>query len=310
MAENTNTYTGLTEEQKTFYERTLLKRLTPELQYQKFGQKRAMPKNEGDKIAFRRFNAIAPKTTALTEGVTPNGSSLSVTKIETAVKQYGDYVTISDKLDMVGIDPVLTETATLLGESAGLTIDTLIRDEVVAGTNVQYAGGKANADAVTAADVVSATEIRKAVRTLRKNNAKPLEGGYFVGLIDPEVAYDIMSDPLWQDISKYSGGTAIMKGEIGKLCGVRFIETTNNKVYENNASPKARIHCTMIIGQDAYGVVDIGGSSKPEMIVKSHGSAGSADPLNQRATSGWKALLAAKRLNELSMLRIESGATA
>ena len=303
----TQTYQGLTNLQKEFYERTLRNRLEPQLLYQKFGQKKPMPKNEGDKINFRRFDSLAPATTALTEGVTPEGNTITVTKVEAEVKQYGDFVEISDKLDLLGIDPVLTEMAGVLGEQAALTIDTVIRDVVVSGTNVQYAGGKEGADSITADDKITEEEIRKAVKTLKKNNAKPLKDGYYVGIIDPEVAYDIMNDPLWQDISKYSGGTQIMKGEVGKLCGVRFVETTNNKT-ENNGS-EIKIHKTMIIGEDAYGVVDINNSSMPEIIVKPHGSGGSSDPLNQRASAGWKALLTAVRLNELAMVRIESAAT-
>lgn len=303
----TQTYSGIGGEQKVFYERALMRRLVPNLVYTKYGQRRSAPKNEGDTVSFRRFNALAPATDALTEGVTPSGSDLTVSSLTATVKQYGDFVEISDKLDMVGIDPVLSESAGVLGEQAALTIDTIVRDEVTSGTSVIYAGGKANRDALTAADVITSADIRKAVRTLKRNNAKPMEGGFYIGIIHPDVAYDIMSDSMWQDISKYSGGTQIMKGEIGKLHGVRFIESTNNRQAENTG--KVPVHLSMIIGQDAYGVVDVAGRSKPEMIVKGAGSSGTADPLNQRATSGWKAMFTAKRLQELAMVRIESAAT-
>ena len=112
-----------------------------------------------------------------------------------------------------------------------------------------------------------------------------------------------MDDPMWQDVSKYNGGTAIMDGEIGKLYGVRFIETTNVKVANN-------IHSTMIIGKDAYGVCDVEKGSTPQIIVKEAGSAGTADPLNQRSSVGWKTLFTAVRLNEVAMIRIEHGVSA
>ena len=308
----TQTYQSLTAEQKTFYDRTLLERLLPNLYYQKYGQKKSAPKNEGDTVNFRKFNSLAAATTALTEGVTPSGNSLSITSITATVAQYGDFVEISDKLDLAGIDPVLTETAEILGEQAAMTIDTVVRDEVTAGTNVFYGGDATKTSEVAAEDVITADLVKKAVRALRNANAKPMEGPYFIGLVSPTVAYDLMNDTLWEDVSKYNGGTAIMKGEIGKLCGVRFIETTNNKVKAKSGAGTTAIdvHCTMIIGKDAYGVVDIEGSSKPKMIVKAHGSAGTADPLDQRATSGWKALFTAKRLNELAMVRLETAATA
>lgn len=305
----TQTYSGLTAEQKTFYDRTLLSRLTPNLVFAKYGQKKSAPKREGDTINFRKFNSLDAATTPLTEGVTPAGKSLNITSVTATVAQYGDFVEISDKLDMVGIDPVLTETGQVLGEQAGLTLDTVVRDVVAAGTNVQYANGGISRATVAKTDVLNSTEIRKAVRTLRKANAKPVDGKSYVGIVGPDAEFDLMADPLWQDVSKYAASTQIFDGELGKLAGVRFVRTSNAPVFVGEGASSADVHATMIIGKDAYGVVDIEGSSKPEMIVKPHGSAGTADPLNQRATSGWKALYTAKRLEELSMVRIEHGAT-
>lgn len=306
----TQTYGGLTAEQKTFYNRTLLSRLVPTLVFAKYGQKKSAPKHEGDTMNFRKFNSLDAATTPLTEGVTPAGKSLSVTAVTAKVEQYGDYVEISDKLDMVGIDPVLTETGELLGEQAGLTLDTVVRDIVCAGTNVQYAGGKTSRATVTKSDVLNSTEVRKAVRTLRKANAKPIDGKSFVGVVGPDGEYDLMSDPLWQDVSKYAASTQIFDGELGKLGGVRFVRASNTTVFAGEGDSSSDVHATMIIGKDAYGIVDVEGSSKPQMIVKPHGSSGTADPLNQRATSGWKALFTAKRLEELAMVRIEHGVTA
>ncbi len=301
-----NTLGTLTAENKEFYERALLKRLTPNLVFTKYGQKKSAPKNEGDTVNFRRFNSLPISTTPLQEGVTPTGDDITVTTVKATVTQFGRFATITDKLDLMGIDPVVTETVQVQGEQAGMTIDTVSRNEIVNGTNVQYSGGRANTDALTAADVLTSTDVKKAVRTLRKANAKPKEGKFFIGVVDPDVAYDLMSDPLWQDVSKYNGGTAIMEGEIGKLHGVRFIETTNTNTHENAGG--VMVHDTMIIGADAYGIVDISGSSKPEVIVKPLGSGD--DPLNQRSTCGWKCLFTAKRLQELAMVRIESAVSA
>lgn len=304
----TQTLAVLTAENKTFYERTLLKRLIPNLYFYRFGQKKPIPEHEGDTINFRRFNSLNPATTALTEGVTPSGSNLSISTVTAQAAQYGDFVEISDKLDMAGIDPVLTETAEVLGEAAALTVDTLIRNVVSAGTNVMYANGRANTNAITATDVMTHAEVLKAVRTLKSANAKPLESGYYIGLIDPAVAYDLQQDSFWQDISKYNGAENMMKGEIGRLGGVRFIETTNIKAAANTGS--VTVHSCMILGADAYGVVDIDGGATPEMIVKPFGSAGTADPLDQRATAGYKLFMTAARLQELAMVRVECAATA
>lgn len=301
----TQTTNTLTIENKEFYDKTLLKRMVPTLVYSNYAQKKPLGKNNGKTISFRKFNSLQTAQTPLVEGVTPVGNNLSMTEIKATVNQYGDYVEISDVLDLVGIDPVLTETAELLGEQAGLTIDNLVKDVVCAGTNVRYVGSASRpaTSTDTVCGVMNAKEIQKAVRTLKNDNAIPFDGKYYIGIIDPDISYDLQQDPLFLDVSKYNGGTQIIDGEIGKLGKVRFIETTNTKV--KTQASGGFVHCAMIIGKDAYGIVDIDGSGKPEMIVKSHGSAGAADPLDQRATSGWKALFAAKRLNELAMIRIE-----
>lgn len=271
------------------------------LHFAKYGQKRNLPANSGTEIDMRRFNSLAPATTPLAEGVTPDGDEYTVTSVRATVKQYGKYVTITDVLDKAGLDRNVTEAAEMLGEQAAETIDNVIKEEIFAGTNVQYAGGAAGRDAVSG--VLTGDEVMKAVRTLRAGKAKPLADGYYIGFIDPYCAYDLMKDPLWQDVSKYSNKENIEKGEIGKLHGVRFIDNTNAFVAGN-------VHGTLIIGRDAYGIVDIEGSRKPKIIIKHAKDSGTDDPLEQRNTVGWKVMFTAKRLQELAMVRIESGVTA
>ena len=309
MATTTQTYGNLTAEQKTFYDRTLLSRLLPNLTFLKYGQKRPMPKNEGDTINFRRFNSLDVPAASLTEGVTPDGDNLSITAVTATVAQEGNWVRLSDKISMVGIDPVLTESAALMGENAAKTLETRCADVIFKGTSQQFAGGAASAAAIAAGKVVNSEEIKKAVRTLRNNNAEPMEGGYYIGFCDPSVAYDLQNDSLWQDISKYNGAENIMKGEIGRIHGVRFILTTMCPTDATTATA-GTLHKTLIVGKDAYGVVDVNGSSKPEIIIKPTGSAGTEDPLNQRASVGWKAMAVTVRLQELAMVCIQSMASA
>ena len=291
-------------ENAVFYNKNLLKRLKAQLKWAKYLQKKSAPKKSGDTISYRRFESLKPTEDPLAEGVTPDGKKLVVTEVKSIVKQYGDYVTISDKFDKVGIDPVLTETSDILGEMAGVLLDNKAKECLTTGTNVVYSGGKTERTAITADDKLTGNDIKLAVKILKKANVKPING-YFIGYIDPDAAFDLPNDTLWQDISKYNGGTQIMEGEIGKLHGVRFIETSNEKVVEGTVN----VHATVIIGQDCAGITDIEGSSKPEMIVKDFGSAGTDDPLNQRATAGYKTLFDVTRLQELAIVRIESAVT-
>ena len=300
-------------EMQTFYDRALLSRLTPNLVYYQFAQKRSIGKNQGTTISFRRFKPlpVLPAASYIPTGEIKgagNGNQLEVQSIKVDLRTYGDYLELHDSVDYFAIDPILTESAELLGEQAALSLDTNVRDTVATGTSAVFANGKLNRNAVAKTDILTSAEVKKAVRMLRRNNSKPLDGGYYVGIISPDAAFDLMGDPLWQDVAKYSDGANIMKGEVGKLFGVRFVETTNIKKVTNTGG--ADVQMSVIFGKDAYGVVDLEGANKPKMIVKPYGSAGSSDPLNQLATVAWKSVFATARLNESSIVRIEHSISA
>ncbi len=229
---------------KTFYDRKLLDTAKTRFVHANFGQKRSIPRNNGKRVEFRKYDLFTPNTNQLTlvEGVTPTGQSLSQSKVEAEVKQYGAYVEISDLLEMTGYDPVIADSAELLGEQLGTVIEWVTRDAMNATTNVQYANGAASRVALTASDKLTVAEVRKAVRTLKKNKARPfvssIDGAprkpHFVCICSPDATYDLQSDPLWQDVSKYSNAEQIYSGEIGRLFGVVFVEATEAKVYQQS----------------------------------------------------------------------------
>lgn len=311
MATNVTTTSTLAPTMQTYYDRKMLEWAKTQLVFQKYGQKRSIPKNNGKAVQFRRWDLFTPNPTAqaLTEGVTPTGQELSMSEVDAAVSQYGAFVEISDFLDMTAMDPVISDSAELLGEQMGNVIDMLTRDAVAATTNVQYAGGRAAANAVTATDKLTVEEVRKAVRTLKKNKARTFnrEGGkpHYICICDPDSTYDLQSDPLWQDVSKYSNAEQIYAGELGRLFGVVFVETTNATIKASAGASGADLHLTYIFGADSYGVIDIAGSGAIKTIVKPHGSAGSADPLDQRATVGAKvSAYTAKVLNDAWLVAV------
>lgn len=307
---NIQTLAAHLEENKTFYERTLLSRLLPNLHFYEFCQKRTIPNNEGDTINFRRFNSLPAATTPLEEGKPGEGLELSISVLTAQLKQYGSYIPITDKFKYMAIDQIMTELAEMLGEQAGLTLDTLLAQTFASGTNVQYAGGVVGTDNIAAANVITGADVKKAVRTLKARNVRGVENGFFIGIIHPYAAHDLReNDNDWQDVSKYNGGTQIIEGEIGKIHGVRFLESSNAPFAANgNGIP---VYKTCIFGQDAVGAVDLAAqTAKPSIIIKDFGSAGSGDPLNQVATAGWKMAFTSLRLQEDALVRIESSSSA
>ena len=381
---------------KQFYDKKLLETAKTRLVHASFGQKRSIPRHGGKRVEFRKYDLFTPDvdTLKLIEGVTPDGQSLSQSKVEAEVSQYGAYVEVSDLLDLTAYDEVLADSAELLGEQLGTVVEWVTRDAMCATTNVQYANGMGERCELDGECVLTVDEIRKAVRTLKKNKARmfttAIDGSvrrpHFVCICSPDATYDLQNDALWQDVSKYSNAEQIYSGEIGRLFGVVFVESTEAKVYRQSVWNQTRsaastathsiplralpskeqkaylsttgnavymgeteltitsynsdtntltvaenvtytantviysddagammannraydVHATLVFGADAYGVVDIDGSGTMETIIKPHGSEGSGDPLNQRATVGAKvAAYAAKVLNPLWIVRIE-----
>lgn len=295
---------GMSNEMKTFYDKVLIKMAEPELVHDQFAQKRPIPAGNGKKIEFRKFDSLPRVTEALTEGVTPDGQSISVSKVEATVEQFGAYVTTTDMLNLTAFDNVQAETLELLASQAGKCSDTITKEVLASGTSRQ---GKERSS-ITAADVLTIADIKKAVKTLKRNNA-PKIGDSYVAIIHPDTAYDLMNDKEWVEAQKYTTSEKIFNGEIGKMFGVRFIESTEAKIFEKAGASNANVYATVVLGKDAYGVTAINGGGI-ETIVKQLGSGGTADPLNQRATMGWKLNKCAEILDETRLVRIEHGATA
>lgn len=298
----------LSPEMKTFYDKALLKFARPNLVHDQFAQKRNIPKNGGKTIEFRRYSQLPKALTPLEEGITPDGQNLNVTALTATVDQYGGYITLSDLLILTAIDNNLMEAIELLGDQAGRTLDTITREEVVSGTHVIYAGGTVQARTALTADMkLTVTDIKKAVRELKVGLAKKINGSY-VAIIHPDCVYDLENDDEWVKASQYAGSTQIFEGEIGKLYGVRFVESTEAKVWAQAGANNISVYATLVLGANAYGTTMVEGGGL-QSIVKQLGSAGTADPLNQRSTAGWKAIKTAKILYDDYMVRIESAST-
>ena len=294
---------GLSAENKTFYDMTLLDEAQAALVHDQFAQKRPIPMNGGKTIEFRKFASLPKATTPLTEGVTPDGKSLNVTAITATVAQYGDYITQSDVLELTSIDNTIVEATKILGRQAGLTLDTVTRNVLQSGTNVTYCP-KSDGSEVTSRAGLDATcqltvkVVQQVVAKLKGQNAPTINGKY-VAIIHPYVAYSLMRDPEWIDAHKYAQPDNLFTGEIGEIAGVRFVETTEAKVYQGG------VFGTLIMGANAYGVTEITGGGL-QTIIKQKGSAGTADPLDQRSSIGWKAIKTAELLIPNYLVRVES----
>ena len=301
MNTNVTTDSGLSAENKEYYDKLLIDVAGPELVHDQFAQKRDIPANSGKKITFRRFASLPKATQPLTEGVTPDGKKLSVTEIEANIAQYGDYIVQTDVLELTAIDKTIVEATKILGRQAGLTLDTITRDKLHTTTNDWYVPKSDGAEVTDDSGlddscVLTVDQVMQITAFLKKCNAPKINGDY-VCILHPFCAYDLMKDPQWRAPHEYKDTTNLYEGELGKVGGVRFVESSEAKVSADG------VFYPLFMGDGAYGTTEISGGGL-EMIIKQKGSSGVADALNQRSSVGWKAMKTAEILVNEYLIRV------
>lgn len=306
---NMTTSSALSAGMQTYYNRELLRTFEPNLVHLQFGDEHRMPPHSGLVMNMRKLIPLETNTKALSEGDPGESVMLAETEVTVQLQQYGEYARCTDKLDLTHLDMDIMRRTKLFGDAGARSIDAVVREELAKCANVIYAGGKASRAELTAADKLTSRELRKAVKTLKKNHAQTF-GGYYVAIIGPDTMYDLQEDEAFVKVSQYQDKENIYTGEVGRLFGVRLVETTEAKIFEGTGASGADVASVIVLGQYAYGVTSLKGA-KPRVIVKPAGSAGTADPLDQISTVGWKMDgFGAKLLQPEYAVRIECGFSA
>lgn len=299
--ENLTTTTEVDPAVATFYDRTLLEAATAELIHEMFAQKRPIPSKSGNTIKFRRYSNLTAATTPIPEGVTPPGQKMAKTDLTAKISQFGDYTHVTDVVDMTVEDPELTIAADKLGYQMGLTRDNLMRDMLAACASSTNASGGSNGNTPTE---ITIADIESVYTTLLGNNAKMMvpmvkagagQNTYavrkaFWGLFDTDLIADLEDVTGFIPTKDYANQGSVLPTEWGNTKNVRWLHTTEG--YVSSGTYKC-----FIIGENAYGVTRLDAGTA-ENIVKPFGSGGTSDPLNQRATSGWKMMQAQRILND------------
>lgn len=307
----TETMTNLSNEAKTWYDRTLLDRAKEVLVHDQAAQKKSIPQRGGINVEFRRFGALSAATTALTEGTNPSGSNVAVTTVTATVDQYGDYVVGSDILETQSIDNVLTEITEVQGDQAGLTFDVLCREELATTSNVYYANGAGSRGDVGSGDWFNLTELRRIERLLSRNKAMPIRGNRFMVFIHTDAYTDFVGDTVVNSILQNAGQRGpqnpIFKGEVGEISRSVLVETPNAKVYASLGQGGADVYAAVGVGKNAYGAIDLAAHQLTTVFVPAQADHG--DRLGLTWVKGWKGTYVAKILNGDWVVKVEHAAS-
>lgn len=290
----------------TYYDKVFLERAEAALTYDVGAQAKNVPLNSGKVVYFNRFSPLAAATSAITDAAVPTAVDMTGTIVSATIATYGTYTKVGQEFNLTSIDEGLKEHVAVMGQNAGETLDTLIAAALSASNTEQLAGAKSALTAVAATDTLSGAEIRKAVRTLKKNKAKTFSNGMFKAIVAASAAYDLRGNSEWLDASRYTDAANIKNGQLGKLYGVEFYET-NNEVSESST---VTVYHNFVFGANAYGIVRLEGQPGSRIYVKTPGSTDTSNPIDTWSTVGWKASMVAAVLNSSWIVDIKCGVTA
>lgn len=321
---------------KRMYVRQLQLRALPRLLYGRFGKTATW--TGYDSAEIRKYNSLPIVSVALTEGTTPaEHAAPTISTVVLTPEWYGAWVGYTDKLKIQQYDDVIAETSQILGEQAGLSVDTLVREYITTAANCtkQYSGSATSrATAGTGLDSnndkIGYIDFVKALATLETNGARPVDGGYFPVIMHPHSWATLMMDSTFVALFTREGGGSIRSGNVGTILQARIYLSYNAKEWTDGGEDSADdVYSALFIGRDSFVVSGMtgmapnwnpdGGAPQPhiargqmtgqrvvvtDLIVKGLGETGH-DPLNQRGTIGWKLTHTQDTLNSAWVLDLE-----
>ena len=317
---------------KRQYERRLLMRAIPRLVHGRWAMK-AQLRGYGS-LEWRKYSALSAITTALTEGATPaEQASPTITTVVATPSWYGAWLGWTDKFNLESFDGDLSWISGVLGEQAGVSADTLIRNAMTDGAGKLYSGAASSRATLDApGDNVTYKDVLIIIATIRANSALPAAGDRLIAIIHPHTFSSLMMDATFVNLftraNSDGDGNPLRSGYLGTLLGIDFYESANAREYADGGVSTTDTYSMLIIGKESYGCVSMGGLvpadvdsqgpgygtpptgdgkavSPVSLIVKQLGSGGTEDPLNQRATAGWKFTEDIQILNSSWILDLE-----
>ena len=314
MADNMTTVSIITPAVNAYFNKLLLVRNKPKLVHGLFADRETLPAGVGKTIVWRRFAQIATATTEILEGITPPGKYLTKQDIRATVAQYGDFIHITDVLEFTCENKILNVGVSELNDQMYRTEDELIRNVIVSTASSLTAS---HGDPTTTA--LNETDIDTIANTLQNNDSSPVTPlirasvGQGTSPVLPSY-WAIMNTALNKDLkavtgfmntSEYANQGTVLESERGSVNEVRFLASSvahkEGSATEAFPSTAGTYYYIPILARHGYGVVSLE-KANAKLIIHTKGSAGSADPMDQRQTAAWKFMNVCRILNDNNII--------
>ena len=263
----------------------------------------AMP---GSSVIFSLYADMAAATSTLSEAVDPDAVAIgNTTNVTVTLNEYGNVVLETKKLGEFAFSDVDPAIANLVAYNMADSIDRVVVNTLITGTNVLYGGDATDTDEVVAADVITGSMIRKTVAKLRAANAVPREGMLYAAYMHPEVAHDLRSETgalSFEDIRKYTDPNVgnILNATTGVLGGAYIVETPRAYTALDGAA-SAKVYRTIVAGQQALAEAT---AVEPGIV-----QGPIVDKLMRARPLGWYSLQGWSIYRQASLYRLETGSS-
>ncbi|MCA1806832.1 MAG: N4-gp56 family major capsid protein [Actinobacteria bacterium] len=312
--------TTLSDAIKTAYEMRLLTRAIPRYVHGRWAVKARISKRGSYEL--RKYGSLAANTTVLTEGTTPAETASPTPTLITMTPQFfGSWMGFTELAELEVIDPILSEMSSILGEQAGLSADTIVRNELNTYATIDYSGGQSAVGTLDAPQHnISYADLIEQMAELEASSALPVDGEDFICILHPHSWASLMLDPTFVNMFiAEAPNSAIRSGYIGRILRLKLFVSSNAYEWADvGVGSTTDVYSALFIAKESYGILGLTGIEEPKdvdnqgdngkpltgqqikpvnIIVKQVGSAGSSDPLNQRGSLAWKMTLTPEVLN-------------
>jgi N4-gp56 family major capsid protein len=285
---------------QTAYSRATELAFQPNLYFAQFAQgkkwdvRRGDPM-PGDTVTFTIYDNLSPATTELSDEYSDvTRVPMAETQKSIALKEYGNVVTLTNKLRVASFDNIDLAAAKVVGHNMATSIDLIARaayDAQVGGDYVTYVGGGSTPSSVGSDDIITAELVRKIYNKLERANVPKLDGGFYVAVMHPDVIFDLRNEGYgtaantgtWRAPREYTSPEKIFNGEVGEFEGFRIVSTSNARIQAGAGSGSIDVYTSCFLGYQALAYAE---GVRPDIRIT-----GPFDNLGRTLNVGWYALV-------------------
>lgn len=286
------TTSSFTAAAQTLYRKKALDFLRKNLYFHQSGLMEKFGRNQGQTISVYRIDNLSAATSALGEGTAPSEVQMTSTLFSATLAQYGNWVKVTDMLEVTGRSNVMEQFSRQLGYNGALSIDTLTYTEYLSGATAFYSNGT-DSNSFAANSYFTSKDIRRLSKLFRATNVPTFDDGFYSLYLHPDCEFDIMTDDLFSgvsDLQRRDANDVKWKNVAGTYGGFRCYTTSLVSTATVNSQTAYQ---NLAVGYGALINVDADGLPF-NLFVNPSSNVNISNPLAQLGSIGWKATYVAK----------------